>query len=109
MRFQLMNAAALVTVASALASTLQAAPTSHFMRDVAETTTGDSAVPPADSTTLPISDPTGDGVVDAGDLLAMINAWGACPPLIDVACTADLNGDQNVDSQDLLILMRTWS
>ena len=39
----------------------------------------------------------------------MINAWGACPPLIDVACTADLNGDQNVDSQDLLILMRTWS
>lgn len=49
-------------------------------------------------------DITGDGSVAVGDLLAVINAWGACAP----ACPADVTGDNTVDVQDLLAVINGW-
>jgi len=54
-----------------------------------------------------IGDVNGDGVVNVDDLLAVINAWGACPD-----CDADIaphpagNGVVNVD--DLLMVINHW-
>jgi hypothetical protein len=51
-----------------------------------------------------VHDITGDGYVDVNDLLALFEAWGACPD-----CPADVNGDGVVDAQDLLELIANWS
>lgn len=53
-------------------------------------------------------DVDGDGVVNNLDLIAVLGAWGACPPPPD-ACPADLDGDGYVDVSDLLIVISHWS
>ena len=51
-------------------------------------------------------DVDGDGVVNVGDLLAVISNWGPCP--IGAACPADLNDDSLVNVQDLLMVINSW-
>jgi choice-of-anchor B domain-containing protein len=53
-------------------------------------------------TDLP-GDVTGNGIVDVDDLLAVINAWGAC-----AGCAADLTGNGVVDVDDLLEVINNW-
>ena len=55
-----------------------------------------------------VGDITGDGVVNVNDLLALIQAWGACqaPP---ATCPADLNGDGMVSVVDLLMVINNWT
>ena len=43
------------------------------------------------------------GVVNAADLLAVINSWGACPN-----CHADINHDNIVNAADLLAVINAW-
>jgi hypothetical protein len=50
-------------------------------------------------------DVTNDGVVNVADLVAVISAWGACPP---GSCPADLNGDGAVSVADLIIVISNW-
>lgn len=52
-------------------------------------------------------DVNGDGLVNVGDLLAVINAWGACSP--SNPCPADLNADAVVNVLDLLLVINHWS
>jgi hypothetical protein len=47
-----------------------------------------------------------DGVVDFGDLLAVMEAWGPCPP--GGACGPDLDGDGLVGILDLLEVLGYW-
>jgi trimeric autotransporter adhesin len=47
-----------------------------------------------------------DGVVDVLDLLALLDAWGACKDCGE--CPADLNDDCSVDVLDLLMLLDDW-
>jgi len=49
------------------------------------------------------ADTTGDGMVNVADLLAMINAWGAC-----TGCPADVNADNAVNVADLLLVINGW-
>ncbi len=58
-----------------------------------------------DPTTIP-GDLDGDGIVGTPDLLAMLGAWGVCPPKGD--CPADLDADDTVGTTDLLILLGNW-
>ncbi len=51
-------------------------------------------------------DLNGDGTVGVPDLLALLAAWGACPPV--GGCPADLNGDGDVGVPDLLALLASW-
>jgi choice-of-anchor B domain-containing protein len=54
------------------------------------------------------ADVTCDGSVNIDDLLAIINAWGACPP----PCSADIvppGGNGAVDIDDLLAVINNWS
>ncbi len=51
-----------------------------------------------------------DGMVNVGDLLAIINSWGACPSLPAV-CPADIEpqgGDGFVNVADLLAVINHW-
>ena len=51
--------------------------------------------------------PTGNGAVNAGDLLAVINAWGPCGG----SCPADIapaGGDGVVNAADLLAVINNW-
>lgn len=48
-----------------------------------------------------------DGLVGTDDLLAVLGAWGPCPPM--TACPADLNDDGAVDVSDLLLVLSNWS
>ena len=51
--------------------------------------------------------PGGNGVVNAGDLLAVINAWGPCGG----SCPADIapaGGDGFVNVADLLAVINSW-
>lgn len=50
------------------------------------------------------TDITGDGLVNVGDLLIIINSWGACP----APCPADINGDGVVNVLDLLDVIVEW-
>jgi len=45
-----------------------------------------------------------DGTVDFGDVLAVLNAWGPCPP----PCTPDVDGSGDVDFGDLLVVLNDW-
>ena len=49
-------------------------------------------------------DVNADGITNVEDLLAVINAWGACP----APCNADLNGDGSVNVNDLLTVINNW-
>ncbi|MCI0629889.1 MAG: hypothetical protein L0Y44_04465, partial [Phycisphaerales bacterium] len=51
-----------------------------------------------------------DGVVNVHDLLAVISAWGPCPPE-PASCPADIapgSGNGAVDVNDLLVVISTW-
>jgi len=52
-----------------------------------------------------------DGLVNVSDLLAVIGAWGACPPQ-PAACPADVaplpSGDGVVNVTDLLMVIANW-
>ncbi len=52
-------------------------------------------------------DVNGDGVVNIEDLLAVIAAWGPCPPPPD-ACAADVDGNGIVNISDLLLVIGNW-
>jgi hypothetical protein len=52
-------------------------------------------------------DVNGDGETDVDDLVAIIIAWGACPPA-PTFCAADLTGDGFVDIDDLLTVIINW-
>ena len=52
-----------------------------------------------------IGDLDGDGAVGILDFLALLAAWGPCPP---TDCPADLDGDGTVGINDLLILLANW-
>ncbi len=54
-----------------------------------------------------VGDVTGDGAVDIGDLLALLSAWGPCPPP-PASCPADLDGSGTVGIADLLVLLANW-
>jgi hypothetical protein len=47
-------------------------------------------------------DINGDGMVDVGDLLALLGAWGTG------GGPADIDGDGDVDVEDLLALLGAW-
>ncbi len=49
-------------------------------------------------------DINGDGVVDVGDLLAVVGSWGPCK-----VCPEDINGDGMVDVVDLLAVISAWT
>jgi hypothetical protein len=51
-------------------------------------------------------DVDGSGVVNVGDLLQVILAWGACGGPV---CLADINGDGIVSVTDLLLVIFNWS
>ena len=51
-------------------------------------------------------DVDGNGGVDVVDLLALLAAWGPCPPPGD--CPADFDGDGTVDVSDLLTMLGHW-
>jgi len=53
-----------------------------------------------------VGDLNGDGTVDVVDLLALLEAWGPCPP--DGPCPADLTGNGVVDVVDILELLLHW-
>lgn len=50
-----------------------------------------------------IGDIDGDGLVDAGDLAAVLGAWGACD-----GCAEDLDGSGVVNSSDLALILVAW-
>jgi hypothetical protein len=52
----------------------------------------------------PPGDVNNNGVVDVDDLLAVINAWGACGS----PCAADVTGNGIVDVDDLLMVINNW-
>ena len=56
-----------------------------------------------DLETLPC-DVTGDGIIDANDILGVLADWGFCP-----GCSADTNGDNIVDVNDVLNVLECWS
>ncbi len=57
--------------------------------------------------TAALADVNLDGAVDVEDLLAVILAWGTCPP--SAPCAADVNGDGTVSVPDLLDVIVGWT
>jgi hypothetical protein len=49
-----------------------------------------------------------DGDVDVVDFLALLAAWGPCPPACPPSCPADLDGDCQVGITDFLALLGAW-
>jgi hypothetical protein len=45
--------------------------------------------------------------VNVADLLAVIQQWGACPPLTQ-PCAADIDNNHLVNVQDLLAVITAW-
>jgi hypothetical protein len=54
------------------------------------------------------ADVNDDGFVDVDDLLAVITAWGVCPPL-PAQCPADITLDGVVNVDDLLAVITNWA
>ena len=48
-----------------------------------------------------------DGIVGITDFLAVLGAWGRCPPDPE-PCPADIDGDGEVGIQDFLIVLGVW-
>ena len=65
----------------------------------------ESPTPQGDPCPADISPAGGDFRVTIDDLLAVIAAWGPCPPQ---SCPADVNGSGAVDIDDLLMVINTW-
>jgi hypothetical protein len=55
-----------------------------------------------------IGDVNGDGQVNVDDLIAVILAWGLCPPA-PAPCPADLDNNGAVDVDDLIAVILNWS
>ena len=55
-----------------------------------------------------ISPPGGDGIVNAADLLMVINNWGQCPLPCPPSCNSDLNHDCMTNAGDLLAVINAW-
>jgi len=55
---------------------------------------------------LPIVDLNGNGAVDTGDILRMIESWGQSDPMVDIGPVPW--GDGTVDAADLEVLMSYW-
>jgi len=55
-------------------------------------------------------DVDGNDFVNVSDLLAVIGAWGACPPRLPTPlnCHADFNDDGQVNVTDLLTVISNW-
>ena len=53
-----------------------------------------------------VGDITRDGSVNVGDLLQILDAWGACPA--GMACVQDLDDDAQVGVGDLLAVLDAW-
>ena len=57
-------------------------------------------------------DVTGNGIVNAADLLAVINAWGTCAGTCPPHCTNDVSpfpdGDCLINVADLLMVINNW-
>lgn len=53
------------------------------------------------------ADITGDSQVSVPDLLAVVNAWGACAPPPSL-CAADVNHDGQVNVGDLIAVINAW-
>ncbi|MHC4990068.1 MAG: SMP-30/gluconolactonase/LRE family protein [Planctomycetota bacterium] len=51
-----------------------------------------------------LADVTGNGTVDATDILAITLTWGPC----GASCPGDLDGDGVVGVEDLLLVLLTW-
>ncbi len=51
----------------------------------------------------------GDGTVGIIDFLALLAAWGPCPPPCPPRCPADLDADCSVSITDMLTLLANWS
>jgi len=51
-------------------------------------------------------DRDGNGVVDFQDLLAVLSAWGQCPP--PDLCPEDADGDGIIGFLDLLLVLSNW-
>tara|TARA_X000001036_G_scaffold20057_1_gene16831 strand:+ start:3949 stop:5517 length:1569 start_codon:yes stop_codon:yes gene_type:complete len=49
-------------------------------------------------------DANGDGLVNVADILAVVDAWGAC----GFSCSEDLNSDGSVNVVDLLAVIGAW-
>ncbi len=54
-----------------------------------------------------VGDADHDGMVGFGDILAVLAAWGPCPPP-DLCAEGDTNGDNVVDFQDILNVLGNW-
>lgn len=57
-----------------------------------------------------LAPPGGDGLVNVQDMLAVINAWGACP-VPPAFCPADIappGGNGSVNVQDMLAVINAW-
>jgi parallel beta-helix repeat protein/predicted outer membrane repeat protein len=82
----------------------------RFANDPAAPDTGSGSAPIVDIGAYEYhpGDATGDGHVDASDLLVLAAAWGrlAGDPIYDPRC--DMNVDNAVDVSDLLILAFNW-
>ncbi|RME96117.1 MAG: hypothetical protein D6773_17585, partial [Alphaproteobacteria bacterium] len=52
------------------------------------------------------ADLTGDGVVNAADITALLAVWGPCPP--PPMCRADLNHDGRVSAPDITIVLNVY-
>ena len=58
-----------------------------------------------------VGDATGDGTVNAQDLLEVINHWGPCPQPCPARCASDVSpiaGDCQVNVNDLLAVINFW-
>ncbi len=55
-----------------------------------------------------VAPPSGDGLVNVNDLLAVINGWGPCALPCPPYCTADINHDCVVNVNDLLAVINAW-
>jgi len=53
------------------------------------------------------ADVTGDGEINVDDLIAVIMAWGVCPPA-PAACPADITLDGQVNADDLIAVIMHW-
>jgi len=58
---------------------------------------------PAPVCSADIAPSGGDGLVDFGDLLAILSGWGPCP-----GCDADVDDDASVGLSDLLQVLAAW-
>ncbi|MHC5004472.1 MAG: hypothetical protein ACYTJ0_15270, partial [Planctomycetota bacterium] len=63
---------------------------------------------PGSATAPGETDVDGDGLVDEGDVLAVLLQLGLCPG-DDSACAEDVNDDGGIDLGDLLEVIRDWN